>query len=89
MRVSWTYSLDKKQLDQAVLQVIELTHSSRADEANDIAEYQSSQSFQSGPTEADIDLMFKKLADFLNYCQAKFPKVHLRDVWFTFIKTKS
>jgi PmbA protein len=77
---------DKEALDEAALQVLDLIDSSQPDPANDIAEKQPSKTFSQGPEEADLDLMYKRLQEFLDYTKKKYPQTIIEEINFSFNK---
>jgi len=78
--------LDKNSIDEAVKEVIEIAKSSKADEANDIAEVQPTRIFETDVQEANLDLMYDRLQEFLQYSKEKYPNTILEEINFDFTK---
>jgi PmbA protein len=81
--------VDKNSIDRAVLEVMEIAKSSKADLANDISEKQEPKIFHSGPEKPDIDLMYNRLKSFLKYAKENYPKTILKEIYFDFTKSQS
>jgi len=80
---------DRDSIDEAIGQVIELAEASEADSANDIAEKQLPKKFSDGPEEPQLDNMYSRLKEFLQYAEEKYPKTILEQVIIDFVKVKS
>ena len=78
---------DISSLDAAVAQVIEFAQSSYPDKANDIAEKQPSKEFTAGPESPDMDLMYDKLAEFVEYVPKTYPKTVIEQAIMDFTQT--
>ena len=76
--------VDKKSIDEAAKQVIELAESSKPDEANDISEKQPAKEFTSGPQKPNIDKMYFRLKEFMKYSQKAYPNTIIRGIHFDF-----
>jgi len=76
--------LDRETIDQAIDSVIEIAKSSEPDPAHAIAEYQPPAAFHTGPREPDQDLMYARLAEFLEQVKAKYPKIMLENAYLDF-----
>lgn len=79
---------DKDLINKTCKDVIELSKASQADDANDIAENQSSQKFSFGDDDFSFDLMYDRLIEFLKYSKNFYPKTSI-DISFSFTKNKS
>jgi PmbA protein len=69
--------LRDSEIEQAVIQTVKAAADSQEDEANDIAEYQPSYSFRSGPDSCDFDRMYGKLEEFIVESKKEAPSVNL------------
>ncbi|MDY6933093.1 MAG: TldD/PmbA family protein [Spirochaetota bacterium] len=81
--------IDKESIDEAIDMVIAIAKVSEADSANDIAEKQTSKEFDLGDKNPDLDNMYDKLKEFLQYANEKYPKTILEQVILDFTKAKS
>jgi PmbA protein len=79
--------LDDEAIIAAAEQAMVLARSSKADEANDIAEYQPSQEFNSGLEKADLDKMYFRLNEFMEYTRKKYPTTIIEEINFDFSRT--
>jgi len=79
--------LDEKTLGSAALQVIDMVRSSKADKANDIAEYQPPREFNSGPEKADLDKMYFRLVEFMKYSTEAYPSTIIEEINFDFTRS--
>ncbi len=77
-------NLDKDSIDEAAKQVIELAQSSKPDEANDISENQPVKEFTSGTQKPDIDKMYFRLKEFMEYSKKAYPNTIIRGINFDF-----
>jgi len=82
-------TLDKKSIDEAAKQVIELAESSKPDEANDISEKQPAKEFSSGPQKPDIDKMYSRLKEFMEYSKEAYPNTILEGIHYDFTFSNS
>ena len=82
-------TLDKKSIDEAAKQVIELAESSKPDEANDISEKQPAKEFSSGPQKPDIDKMYSRLKEFMEYSKKAYPNTILEGIHYDFTVSNS
>ena len=78
--------LDKESIDEAVKQVIELAESSQPDPANDISEKQPVNEFFSGPEKPDLDEMYFRMTEFMDFAKKNYPDTILEEVIFDFTK---
>ena len=58
---------DKDSIDSAIERVLEMAKGSQPDDAYDIAEEQPSQSFSKGDEEPNMDKMYQRLDEFMDY----------------------
>jgi len=79
--------LEEKSIISAAKQVMEMVRSSKADEANDIAEFQPAQEFNSGPEKADLDKMYFRLNEFMEYTRKTYPTTIIEEINFDFSRT--
>jgi PmbA protein len=79
--------MDKNSLDAAVDQVIELAQSSLPDKANDIAEKQLPKEFTAGREDADLDMMYDRLHDFVLYEKEHYPKTMIEQAIIDFTQS--
>ena len=79
-------TLDQDSIDKAVKQVIELAESSQPDPANDISEKQPAKEFSSGPEKPDLDKMYFRMTEFMEYAKKTYPDTILEEVIFDFTK---
>ncbi len=61
--------VEKKDIDAAAAQVVELANSAPADDANGIAEFQEPASFSTGPETPDLNLMYNRLSDLVEHAK--------------------
>ncbi len=81
--------LDKRPVDAAVKQVIELAESSQPDPANDISEKQPAKEFSSGPEKPDLDKMYSRMTEFMAWAKETYPDTILEELIFDFTKRNS
>ena len=65
--------ISQDDIDKAVASVMKMAESSMPDEAYDIAENQLAQSFTKGPTEPDLENMYSRMEEFMDFSGASFP----------------
>ena len=82
-------TLDKQSIDEAAKQVIELAESSKPDEANDISEKQPPKEFSSGLQKPDIDKMYSRLKEFMEYSKEAYPNTILEGIHYDFTVSNS
>lgn len=80
--------LDKDSIDKAIEDVLELSKTSEADEAYDIASQQEAKVFTSGDNEPDLDQMYKLLHGFVKQVESNYPQIKLEQVIFHFLRTE-
>lgn len=76
--------LDDTALDQAIMDLDAMCMGSPQDEAYDIAPYQQSGQFDLGPAQADSELMYDRLAAFIDYCASHHPRIILEEALVDF-----
>lgn len=81
--------LDESAIAAAAEQVLDLARSSKADRANDIAEFQVAKEFNSGPEKADLDKMYFRLTEFMEYAKKTYPNTIIEEINFDFSKNTS
>ena len=81
--------LDKENIDDTAKQVVEMAISSKADEANDIAEKQPAKEFHKEPIKPDLDKMYDRLVEFMDFAKQKHPKTIIEEINFDFTSTES
>ncbi|MCA9001200.1 MAG: TldD/PmbA family protein [Planctomycetes bacterium] len=81
--------LDAESVERAVADVIELARTSPPDEANDIAEGGAAQVFEAGPTEPDLDAMYDRLSNLIEYSKETHPRAIYDQMVYDFSVTTS
>ena len=71
--------IDKGALDTAIDSIIEMSNSSIADEANDIAPYQPSEEFFKGDVEPDLERMYELAKNFCERVEKDFPLIKFEE----------
>ena len=71
---------DEDSVTDAVKELCNLIDAGEQDPANDIAPMQTPESFSRGPDKPDVDLMYKRVKEFLNHCKSKYPSLILEMV---------
>ncbi len=79
--------LDRETLEETVEEAVDIAESSRKDSAVDIAESQPPETFSSGPDERDLDLMYDRVKEFLNYTGESYPNTCLEGINLDFENT--
>ena len=82
-------NLSAAALKDAAAEAITLAQAAQPDSAQDIAEVQPPQVFHAGPTAMDLDLMYAKLARFLDYCKTTYPQTIQIETMFDFTSKHS
>lgn len=77
---------DEKSIEEAAVQVMEMANSSNPDPANDIAEKQPHRHFSHGPQEPDLDKMYFRLSEFMDFATKNYPKTIIEEINFSFNK---
>jgi len=80
---------DEKSIEKAAVQVMEIAKSSNPDPANDIAEKQPHKKFSYGPDSPDLDKMYFRLKEFLDFIEKNYPNTILEEINFTHNKRAS
>lgn len=70
---------DEESISRAIYQTIEIAKSSEVDEANVLPEEVNKESYSYGPLEADDELMYERLVDFLGSIKKEYPLIHLEE----------
>ncbi|KQC13504.1 MAG: hypothetical protein APR63_08425 [Desulfuromonas sp. SDB] len=68
-------NFDKNSIDNAVGELLELIKSAKPDEANQISNISANENFHSGPENADLDLMYDRLKNYLDYVKKSYPLI--------------
>ena len=68
---------DKESINDAVEKVMELAKSSQPDDANDISPSQPQQSFAKGDEEPNMDKMYLRLDEFMDYVKTTHPTINM------------
>ncbi|MBC8214813.1 MAG: TldD/PmbA family protein [Candidatus Marinimicrobia bacterium] len=76
--------LDKESIDQAIVELMDITNSTKPDTANDISEFQPAKTFNLGSKEPNLDLMYSRLKEFVEFTNNKYPKVILEQAILDF-----
>jgi len=69
--------LDKKTINSAFQEVFEIAKFSKPDAAYDISENQGNKTYQFGPQQSNLDLIYNRNQEFLEYVRANYPNVIL------------
>ena len=80
---------DPDSIEEGVREVTQLAGSSKSDPANDIAGFQPTKAFTSGPQQGDLERMYQRLQEFLIYVQQTYPKTILKAVILSFTRTET
>ncbi|MCK4707072.1 MAG: TldD/PmbA family protein, partial [Gammaproteobacteria bacterium] len=81
--------LDDESLDQAILDLSDMADGSPQDEAYDIAPKQGQQAFTLGATAANAELMYDRLATFIEYTRSNHPTTIVEEAAIDFTLNKS
>ena len=65
--------INQDDLDEAVVAVLKMAASSMPDEAYDISENQPAKSFSKGPTDPELDKMYSRMEEFMDFSNSTFP----------------
>ena len=68
---------DTESIDDAVKKVMDMAQSSQPDDANDISPSQPQQSFSKGDEEPDMDKMYQRLDEFMDYVKTTYPIINM------------
>ena len=68
---------DTESIDDAVKKVMDMAQSSQPDDANDISPSQPQQSFSKGDEEPDMDKMYQRLDEFMDYVKTTHPIINM------------
>ena len=80
---------DDATIDQAIGDLKSMADGANPDDAFDIAENQPAESFESGPSEPDYDVMYDRINELLEYAKDEYPILNLRSVGITYFKRQS
>lgn len=76
--------LDEENLEATAKQIVEMAISSKPDKANDIAENQPAKEFLIEPIQPDLDKMYSRLLEFVDFTKKKHPKIIIEEINFDF-----
>lgn len=80
---------DAESLDCAVQSVIEFAKASNPDTANDISAKHSAMTFQAGPEEPDLELMYDRIRSLLDHAHSNYPTLLLNELSLEFVFNNS
>ena len=80
---------DKDSIDTAVKLVMDMARGSQPDDAYDIAENQSPQTFSKGDESANQDKMYQSLEEFVDYVKSTYPQIQIEAATMDFNHSKS
>jgi PmbA protein len=81
--------LDEENIDATAKQIIDMAISSKPDEANDIAEMHPAKEFHKEPIKPDLDKMYDRLVEFMDFAKKEHPKTIIEEINFDFTSTES
>lgn len=87
-KISFTNVSDNNALKQSANDLIKMCESSEEDSNNDIAEFQSAESFSSGPEKADKDKIYMLIEKLLKECSEKYPAIKINESFICFNKVQ-
>jgi PmbA protein len=76
--------IDRKSIDEAASKVLEMAESSEADAANDISSPQPKAEFEKGSRAPDLDLMYTRMKEFMEYTSRNYPSLILEQAILDF-----
>ena len=76
-------------IDAAIDELLLMAEGSEPDEAYAISPFQSAESFELGPKQADLDLMYDRLDEFLGYVKQNYPKIIMAECSLDFTRVKT
>ena len=68
---------DRESINDAVKKVMDMAQSSQPDDANDISPSQPQQSFSKGDEEPDMDKIYQRLDEFMDYVKTTHPTINM------------
>ena len=80
---------DKTAIKEAAENAVKFSEASPQDDAYDIAEVQSAETFDNGMVEPDLDRIYDRLNNFITEVKKRYPKVNLRNSTIDFTRTNS
>ena len=80
---------DTESIDDAVKKVMDMAQSSQPDDANDISPSQPRQSFSKGDEEPDMDKMYQRLDEFMDYVKTIHPTINMESAIVDFSQSTS
>ncbi len=81
--------LDKENIKATARQTVELASSSKPDKANDIAKKQPVKKFYNEPVKPDLNKMYDRLVEFMDFASQNHPKTIIEEINFDFTSTHS
>jgi len=81
--------MDKESINAAVKKVMDMAQSSQPDDANDISPFQPQQSFSKGDEEPDMDKMYQRLDEFMDYVKTTHPTINMEAAVVDFTQSNS
>ena len=76
--------IDDDSITEAAARTVEMAASSQPDEANDISSGPCEAFFEKGPEAPDMELMYRRMKEFLGYSKENYPSVILEQVILDF-----
>ena len=76
-------------IDAAIAELMLMAEGSEPDEAYAIAPFQSAETFELGPQQADLGLMYDRLEEFLGYVKQHYPQIIMAECSLDFTKVKT
>jgi len=80
---------DQESIDSAVTELVKMAKASKPDDAHDICEKNPSKSFKKGIQKAELDKMYDRMKQFIEYSKEKYPHTILEEINFDFSKIES
>ena len=80
---------DKESINKAVNKVMDMAQSSQPDDANDISPFQPRQSFSKGDEEPDMNKMYERLDEFMDYVKTTHPTINMEAAIVDFSQSTS
>ena len=80
---------DTESIDDAVKKVMDMAKSSQPDDANDISPSQPQQSFSKGDEEPNMDKMYQRLDEFMDYVKTTHPTINMEAAIVDFSQSTS
>jgi len=81
--------LDTESINNAIVDLMNVTNASEADDANDISDNQESKDFVVGDKKPDLDQMYDRMTEYIKYSKEKYPTLIHEMVIMDFTYKKS